>query len=280
MKPIARLIVLLTMLAPLQGRSDDSTRISVTRLGIVGGATIGGFVVGHAVLNDLWWKGTPTDFHFNTDDDYRYALNADKFGHATFAYIATTTYADLFRWTGMDSASAVWSAAGVATAYQTYIEIRDGYSETYGFSWGDIAANIAGISLPVLKHYYPSLRPFDLQISFGPSEGFRQGSHNAIIDDYTSTTHWLSVNLHDLAPTSTFKDVPPWLGLALGHSVQNLDGVGGGQHRLFISLDWNLSRIEGLPPWLRNIMRTLHLYHLPAPAIQISPNVVWYGIRF
>ncbi len=273
------LLLLLLCFVALRSQERDSA-VSVTRLSIVGGATIGGFVVGHAVLNDLWWKGSRTDFHINTDQDYRYALNADKLGHATFAYIATTTYADLFRWTGMDSAQAVWSAAGVATAYQTYIEVRDGFSEKYGFSWGDIAANMVGISLPVLKHYYPSLRPFDLQVSFWPSQDFRNGYYNAIIDDYTSTTHWLSVNIHDLAPTSTFKDVPAWLGLAIGHSVQNLDGMGGGQHRVFVSLDWNLSRIEGLPPWLRDIMRTLHLYHLPAPAVQISPNVVWYGIRF
>ncbi|MFN5379331.1 MAG: hypothetical protein ACK5BQ_11265, partial [Ignavibacteria bacterium] len=120
MKRLVALYALLIVLAPLQGRADDTTGLSPIRLGIVGGATIGGFIVGHAVLNDLWWKGAPTDFHFNTDDDYRYALNADKLGHATFAYIATTTYADLFRWTGMDSAQAIWSAAGVATAYQTY----------------------------------------------------------------------------------------------------------------------------------------------------------------
>jgi hypothetical protein len=110
------LILLLACAVVAQAKESDST-ISCTRLGIVGGVTAGGFIVGHAVLNDLWWKGTPTDFHINTDNDYRYALNADKFGHATFAYIATTAYADLFRWTGMDSVSAVWSAAGVATAY-------------------------------------------------------------------------------------------------------------------------------------------------------------------
>lgn len=273
------MIVLIVSTALARAQQSDSS-ISYTRLGIVGGATVGGFVVGHAVLNNLWWKGNPSDFHINIDNDYTYALNADKLGHATFAYIATTTYADLFRWTGMDSATAVWSAAGVATSYQTYIEVRDGFSQKYGFSWGDITANMVGISLPVLKHYYPSLRAVDLQISFWPSQDFRNGYYNAIIDDYTSTTHWLAINIHDLAPNTTFKDVPPWLGIALGHSVQNLDGIGGGQHRVFLALDWNLSRIDGLPPWLRDLCRTLHLYHLPAPAVQISPNVVWYGVRF
>ncbi|MFN5875034.1 MAG: hypothetical protein ACK45E_02025, partial [Ignavibacteria bacterium] len=65
MKIIACIMGLLAVLAPLQGRTSDTSAISPIRLGIVGGATIGGFVMGHAVLNDLWWKGTPTDFHFN-----------------------------------------------------------------------------------------------------------------------------------------------------------------------------------------------------------------------
>ena len=78
------LLLLLVCYATSRSQESDSA-VSIARLSIVGGATLGGFVVGHAVLNDLWWKGNKTDFHINTEDDYRYALNADKLGHATFA---------------------------------------------------------------------------------------------------------------------------------------------------------------------------------------------------
>ena len=119
----------------------------------------------------------------------------------------------------------------------------------------------------------------ELQISYFPSEAFKNGGYGSIIDDYTSTTHWLSVSVYDAMPTSMQKWYPPWLNLALGHSVQNLDGNGGGQHILYLSLDWNLQRIEGLPSWLADAFRFLHLYHLPAPAVRILASVVWYGLR-
>ena len=276
------LVIIAVLLACISSMSaqHDSTRIDPLRVGIVAGATVGGFVAGHGMLNDLWWKGERVPFHINTSQDYTYALNADKYGHATFAYMASTVYGDLMRWCGLDSGSAAWWGFGVAMTYQTYIEVRDGFSRDYGFSWGDIGANTVGAVLPVVQHYVPSLRAIDLQISFWPSNAFRQGAYNAIIDDYTSTTHWLAMNVHDLAPRSVQQYLPPWIGVAIGHSVRNLDGRGGGEHVVVLSLDWQLHRIPNLPPWLRDIARVLHLYHLPAPAVQILPNVVWYGLRF
>ena len=70
------------------------------------------------------------------------------------------------------------------------------------------------------------------------------------------------------------------MNLAIGHSVKNLDGFGGGHHELFIGLDWNL---EGVPIegelW-KTIAKTMSYYHLPAPTVKIYPNVVWYGLKF
>lgn len=262
--------------------TGDSTETGIIgwRLGLVGGVTVGAFIVGHAYLNDLWWKGEPVDFHINTTTDYTYALGADKLGHMTFSYATATIYGDVFRWCGMDSVAAIWSGAGVSTAYQTYIEIRDGFSADYGFSWGDIAANTIGASLPVIKHYVPVLRPIDLQVSFWPSDAYKNGEFGAIIDDYTSTTHWLAISPYDWMPPSWQEYYPPWLGFAIGHSVENLDGTGGGNHVAYLSFDWNLARINGIPDWLSSVFRVLHLYHLPAPAVKVYPNVVWYGLRF
>ncbi len=260
--------------------APDTAGLRPARVAVIAGGTVAGFVAGHVVLNDLWWKGERVPFHVNTDQDYTYALGADKAGHATFAYATTTIYGQMFRWAGMDSVQSLWWAAGVSTTYQTYIEIRDGFSRDYGFSWGDVVANTVGASLPLLQHAVPELRALDLQISFWPSDAFRQGAYGAIIDDYTSTTHWLSVRVHDWLPAQMQRWYPPWLGLAVGHSVERLDGRGGGNHSWYLSFDWRLDAISGLPPWLRELARALHLYHLPAPAVKIYPEVVWYGLRF
>lgn len=269
-----------TQSLPASDAPDSSGRVDPVRMGIVAGGTFTAFAIGHVWLNDTWYKGEKVPFHINSSQDYQYALNADKLGHMTFAYAATTVYGDLFRWTGMDSTTAIWSGAGVAMAYQTYVEIRDGFSADYGFSWGDMAANTLGAGLPVLKHYVPALRPFDLQVSYWPSQAYKSGAYNSIIDDYTSTYHWLSANVYDLVPSAWQSWYPPWLGVSIGHSVEDLDGLGGGNHALYLSLDWQLHRIPNLPDWLESVFRVMHLYHLPAPAVKVLPNVVWYGLKF
>lgn len=266
----------------LHAAAADSAQDDVShwKLGLITGGTTAGFVVGHVMLHDLWWKGERVPFHTNWQQDWEYALGADKAGHAFFPYAVSRTYAGLFRWSGLDSGTAIWAGSGVAYAYQTYIEIRDGFSRDYGFSWGDVAANTIGAALPVMQHYVPDLRPLTLQVSFSPSQAFHDGAYGAIIDDYTSTTHWLAVNVHDLLPTSAQDWYPAWLGLAVGHSVEGLDGRGAGRHVWYVSLDWDLARIQGVPTWLREVLDVLHAYHLPAPAVRLAPDVAWFGLKF
>ena len=254
--------------------------LDVTRFAIVAGGTAVALGIGWAVQDNLWWKGQPAPFHVNAERDYYYALNADKVGHMQFGYTVTTTYTDLFRWCNMDSTTAVWSAAGLSFAHHTFVEIRDGFSQKLGFSWGDFTANAFGAGFPILQHYIPILRPIDFQISFYPSDAYRTREFRSIIDDYTSTYYWAAFTIYDWLPSSVQEWYPPWLGVAVGLSVENLDYQGGGNHAVYLSLDWNLSRIKGLPDWLDDVLRLLHLYHLPAPAVKVYPEVVWYGLKF
>lgn len=262
--------------------NDDSVDNSVNSLTIIGIAagTVTAVGISHGLLNSLWWKGEAVPFFFNWKQDWNYAIGADKVGHFVFSSMATTVYERLYGLAGLDSiSSVVWAAATVLT-YQTYIEVRDGFSRDYGFSVADGIANVLGVGFPVVRRLIPEVRPFQFQISYWPSEAFRQGAYGAIIDDYTSTTHWLAVNISDVLPPSWGVDFPQWLGLAVGHSVDNLDGRGGGRHVWYLSLDWQLARIQGLPQWLRDVLEVLHVYHLPAPAVRIAPDVRWFGLRF
>jgi hypothetical protein len=254
-----------------------SRQINLPLLAGLGAATVSGFTIGHIALNNLWWKGQRTDFFVNTKQDYCYALNADKAGHATFAYITSTAYQKAIVGCGVDSGTAVWTGFGVSMAYQAYIEVRDGFSATYGFSWGDVAANVIGASLPVLHHYIPATKAASLQISFWPSQAYKQGAFNTIIDDYMSTTHWVAVDI-----AAVWDRWPiPWLGVAVGHSVDNLDGIGGGYHRWFLAADWRLFALPGLPKWLESALQLFHVYHIPAPAIEFhQKDGIRLGIRF
>jgi len=257
--------------------SNNEQPFDPLKFGIITGVSAGAVVSSTVFFSNVWWN--PRPFHINSDDDYRYALNADKLGHFYTPYLLTNLYSQAFRWAGMRHNESLYWSAGLAMTFMTYMEIRDGFSK-YGFSWGDMAANLVGAAYPVLQDRVSVLRNFTVKISFYPSEKFRAGGFGVIIDDYESTFHWLSVNVRGLLPPEAQAWYPAWLNLAIGHGVRNVDGLGGGEHELYLALDWNL---EGLPEcgWFCDLLkRNLNFYRLPAPAVRILPNVVWFGLKF
>lgn len=260
----------------------DSSRNEVKggKLAVVCGITGGAFIVGHVFLSNLWWKGEKSAFHFDVEHDWKYALGADKFGHFFFPYLSSNIYRQALDWTGMDSTSALYYSCGWALAYETYVEVKDGFSKEWGFSPGDFTADLLGASFPILQNKIPILQNFNWKISFYPSDKFKAGAYKAIIDDYESTTHWLTINVHNLSPNEMKQCFPAIINVAIGHSVRNLDLQGAGNHELYLSLDWNLNALpDGF--WLLNVLkRNLNYYHLPAPAIRIYPNIQWIGLKF
>ncbi len=249
------------------------------RLAVVATISTGAFVAGHLLQTDIWWKGEKSAFHFNWSDDWRYALGADKLGHAFFPYMAAGVYDDVFRWCGVDSTTSIWTAGGLALGYQTWVEIRDGFSAEWGFSWGDETADILGAGLQVAAHRWPALDAIRLKASYWPSERFRAGSNRVIIDDYESSYYWVSVDVHSLLPPKAAPYWPAWLDLAIGHSVRGLDDQGGGEHRLYIALDLD---VRGLPihGWLWRLLTTpFEYYHLPAPTISLLPSIRLHLLR-
>ena len=261
-------------------KSEDSSSVNTTKLAIIGGTTVAFFTYGYVIQNDIWWKGEQSDFHFNNSQDYKYALNADKLGHFYFAYLTTNIYSDLFQWTGIKKRKALLYGGLVAFTFQTFTEIRDGFSKGYGFSWGDFTANFLGAAYPSLQEYYPALKPFNFKISFYPSEKFKNGEHSSILDDYESTYHWLSIDVNELLPKSAKEVFPDFINIAIGHSVNSLDGFGGGNHELYIGLDWDFEALPGDAPFWKTLKRWLNFYRFPAPAVKVYPNVVWYGLKF
>ena len=168
----------------------------------------------------------------------------------------------------------------LASTYQTFLEVRDGFSRDYGFSWGDISANLIGSTFPILQNVYPILRNFNFKISYQPSDRFKNDSIRYIMDDYESTYHWLSIDFDKLLPPSVDKLIPDFINLGIGHSVGGLANGGNEHHEFFVGLDWDIEALPGNSPILQFIKNTLNLYHLPAPTIKIYPNVVWYGLKF
>lgn len=268
----------------LRAEHDSVSTVSIPRLAGIGGITTAGFIYGHGLQNNLWWKGEKTSFYINTHRDWEYALGADKLGHCFFASMVSTTYSHLFQWSGVDTLSSLYAGAGIALAYQTYIEIRDGFSRDngggyLGFSPGDMVANTVGAAIPLMKYYLPSLQPLSLQISFDWKQ-YDPQRYGAIIDDYENTTHWLSIGSEAFIPVSWRNSwYPSWIGLSLGHSVQQLNGYGGGTHELYLSLYWDIRKIPVSGGLWDSIIAFASQYRLPAPAIRILPEITWYGLK-
>jgi len=279
MKSFFIFLLVLATVYPQNKIKTDTSRINYYKLAFVGSATIGGFVYGQSFQKNLWWKGEKSPFHFNWKEDWSYALGADKFGHFYFPMLAASMYGDAFIWVGFTAEQSLFYGGMTALTYQTFTEIKDGFSKQWGFSWGDFSANVLGAAYPLLQYKYPPLKNINMKISFFPSERFKQGSNRVIFDDYESTYHWLSISIASYLPNEIKKYYPQFINIAVGHSVKGID-AGNRTRELFLSLDINTIELPGSSPFLQFLKKYLNYYHLPMPAVKVYPDIVWYGLKF
>ena len=280
LKLIVFIILNLSFTQTIFSQTTQKDSLHTNRLLIVGGISTATFIYAYGIQNNMWWKGEPSHFHSNWKQDWNYALGADKLGHFYFGSLVSTIYKNSFRWIGFNQKHSYLYAGLFTLTYQTFLEIRDGFSKQYGFSWGDFAANSLGSMYSYLQYNYPVLKSFNLKISYYPSQRFENGSNTYIMDDYESTYHWLSVDVNKLLPNNLRKYFPSFLNIAIGHSVNRLNNLDNANHEFYIGLDWNLAVVQTKSKLLNSIIEILNKYHFPAPTIKIYPNIVWYGLKF
>jgi len=277
-KSLLLVALILSQFSYAQTTQSDS--INTNKLYVLGGASAGAFVFAYGLQNNMWWKGEKSEFHTNWNQDWNASLGADKIGHFYFGYAVANLYKHGFQWVGYSKEKSVLNSGLFTFSYQTFLEIRDGFSNGYGFSWGDFGANLLGSMYTFLQSKYSFLNNFDLKISYQPSKRLLNNSNRHIIDDYESTYHWLSIDINNFLPSSAAEIVPDFINLTIGHSVDGLTNLGKANHEFSIGLDWDIEALPGNSPFLFFLKETLNLYHLPAPTIKIYPNVVWYGLKF
>ena len=99
-------------------------------------------------LNELWYNDfEPSSFH--TIDDSNEWLQMDKLGHMLSSYYIGKLGADVLHWSGVSKKNQLVYGSALGFTFLTAVEIFDGYSKEWGFSWSDIAANVAGTGLYV-----------------------------------------------------------------------------------------------------------------------------------
>jgi VanZ family protein len=113
------------------------------RIWLVAGGHAAIWAVSYIALNQAWYADYPKeDFHFF--NDWNEWNQMDKAGHVWTAYQLSRFSTEAWRWTGLKKSTSIWIGSASAVAYQSIIEIQDGFSSQWGFSWGDMVANVAG----------------------------------------------------------------------------------------------------------------------------------------
>jgi hypothetical protein len=211
----------------------DKKRFKLVAIG-QGGIWAGSLLV----LNQAWYSDYPrSGFHlFNDIGEWQ---QVDKVGHAYSAYWLAQSSTSLFRWSGVDRKRAAWYGAGMGIAYESVIEILDGFSAEWGFSLGDMAANLSGSTLYAGQEI--AWQEQRIQMKFSThrvdynavellkkaNQLYGQSNLERFFKDYNGQTYWLSANIWSFAKKSKF---PKWLNIAVGYGA---DGMLGGYDNIW-----------------------------------------------
>ncbi len=265
------------------------TRImAITQVSIYAGLMAG--------LYKTWYSKYPQS-SFHSFNDWSEWKGMDKIGHTYSAYAQSKAAMELWRWTGIDRKKRIWYGGLAGVAYQTVIETLDGFSAEWGWSWGDISANIAGSALVIgqelawdeqrvqLKWSFHRKKYNDPALTARSDELFGATTAERILKDYNGQTYWVSTTLKPFFPTSK---MPDWLQVSIGTGAE---GLFGGRENIardkdgtvtfyrpeikryrqwYLAPDINLSKIKTNKKGIRIALDILNILKFPTPSLEYS----------
>jgi hypothetical protein len=287
----------------LQSFSQDTLTIpkpqsaqNTSRKWLIGGLTAGGYGGSFLFLSTAWYKDYPRrTFHtFNDNGEWK---QMDKVGHAWTTYHTSRLATELWRWAGLSKNQSLLLGTGSSLLYLSSIEYLDGHSVEWGWSWGDVGANLFGsalfslqdlgwddqkLSLKFSSHRY---RYAERELEARADKLFGSSFQGRLLKDYNAQTYWLSANLKAFLTRSS---LPTWLNLAVGYGA---DGMFGGRenivvdrngnlifdrrdilrHRqLYLAPDVDFTKIRTKSKVLKSVFSALNVLKFPTPAIEFS----------
>ncbi len=272
---------------------EDSLRpVKNKRLFLSSGTAI--LSVGSLIaLNQLWYSQYNTGrFHFFNDNGEW--LQMDKVGHVFTTYQTSRLMMDAFQWAGYNERKKLIMGGGIGLMYMTAIEVMDGFSRGWGYSWGDQLADVVGSAMAISQEALWKDQRIQLKFSYAPTSLAKynpdllgENKYSRILKDYNGQTYWLSVN-----PSAFIKSVQGvrWLSGALGYSAYGM--VGGHYNRIlvqdpdgtvykiervrkyYLSLDVDLTRINTKSKFLKGLFSVINILKFPAPALEFSEGRV------
>ncbi|GAA4396372.1 DUF2279 domain-containing protein [Nibrella viscosa] len=254
-------------------------------IGVVAGTALF-YGVTLVMLKKAWYK---KKVRFHVFNDNREWLQMDKVGHAATAYCMSRGGYELMRWSGVSERASILTGGLLALLFQSTIEVYDGYSEGWGFSKGDMAANVAGTLLFVGQQYGYGEQKVAIKYGFQKSiyppyrpELLGRKTGVQMLKDYNAQQYWLSLNLASVLPVGP--SFPRWLNLSVGYSGSGM--IGGHENpvvydkdgrevkferyrQFYISPDADLSRLP-VNPSLQRFIGTAQFFKIPAPSVEFN----------
>ncbi len=256
-------------------------------VGVYGGSMAG--------LYQTWYKNYPqTKLHsFNDWDEWK---QMDKVGHVYSAYTMSRFGREIWRNSGLNNKQQIWIGGLTGVVYQTVIETLDGFSEAWGWSWGDFGANFLGSGIYVSQALMGDEQLFLIKTSFHPTHYddevlnqrskllFGKSLPERFLKDYNGQTYWLSMNVKKLVPNSK---VPVWLNVAVGYGAdgmfgarsniwKNADGSELNRSEIKRSRQWYLApdvdftKIKTRKKWVKAALFVANSLKFPAPALELN----------
>ena len=239
----------------------------------------------------LWYADyEQSSFHFYNDNAEW--LQMDKIGHSFSAYYVGSLGYEALRLAGWDEKHSLIYGAPAGFLFLTTVELFDGLSTGWGFSWGDMAANALGTSLFMGQQFLWHEQRISMKYSYHKTQFpqyrpdlFGTTLPENMLKDYNGQTIWLSFNIKSIF-LNEYSQFPKWINIALGYSAE---GMTGGFHNVnqykgqmipdftrtrqfVLSPDIDLTRIPVESKFLKTTLKVLSFIKIPMPAIMLDSN--------
>lgn len=263
---------------------------------LIGGVNAIGYGSSLIILSNTWYKNYPHS-SFHTFNDVGEWMQVDKFGHSWTAYNTGKASAAMWKWAGLNNNKATWIGGLSGAAYLTVIEFLDGHSAEWGWSWGDMAANIFGSGLFISQQLLWQEQRIQYKFSFHRNnygdpqlekrsdDLFGSSWYERMLKDYNAQTYWFSVNLKSFFSKS---NLPEWLNVSVGYGA---DGMFGGfentstdangnivfdrrdvprKRQFYIAPDIDFTKIKTKSKLLKTVFTALNAFKCPAPTLMLD----------
>ena len=285
-----KIIILFLVFVNLFGFASDSLSIFKKRklaLGISSIALTSGSLI---YLNQAWYQEYNTSkFHeFNDNNEW---FQMDKYGHIFTTYQTGQLMMNAMDWAGYSKKNQLLIGGLSGFAYMSAIEVMDGYSEGWGFSWGDMGANALGSGFTIGQKALWNEQRIQLKFSFYQSNYAKYRTNllgesfaSQILKDYNGQIYWLSIN-----PSSFMKQeskFPKWLNIAVGYGANGMIGARDNNFLIleadgtirnfnryrqgYLSLDVDFTRIKTKSRFLKSVFTCINVIKIPFPNLEVS----------